>query len=521
MYVLTTLLLLLLAAVILVVLRLSRPSASYAWLVAALGVLLVWISIFFWQIDLPQRLFPSRWMTLSLFTASPELMADQYAWIYALSLAALAAAVVLTSPARTSTVSAAEWVGTLTLMALALLSILADNPLTLVLAWTAIDLTELFNSLRLSNSPSLSERAVISFSIRAAGTGFALWASVVGAINGQVFLFENMPPQMGIYLLLAVGLRLGVLPLHLPYRTEPDLRRGFGTSLRLTAVVTSLVLLARLPASAVDARYVPYLMGLVALAALYSAWKWLSAPDELNGRPYWIIGMSALSVAAALRGNPAGSAAWGVALVLFGGISFLYSARQVWFTRILAALAILLLALPFTFTASGWLGVFPLAILFWPLFLVAHVMLVAGYIRHLFHEGGTLFSELPSWAQAAYPLGLTILVITALISGLWGWPGALQLGAWVVALALVVLAILAGFSVFRFRRLGAFEAPSSSEYRPGRFATFQDAVAGVLWRIYRMIGRLFSYAANLLEGDGGLLWTLLLLVLFVSLLRGR
>jgi hypothetical protein len=32
---------------------------------------------------------------------------------------------------------------------------------------------------------------------------------------------------------------------------------------------------------------------------------------------------------------------------------------------------------------------------------------------------------------------------------------------------------------------------------------------------------LFMYAANLLEGDGGLLWTLLLLVLFISLLRER
>ena len=59
MYVLLTLLLLLLAAVTLVALRLSRPSASYAWLAATLGVLLAWISIFFWQIDLPQRLFPA------------------------------------------------------------------------------------------------------------------------------------------------------------------------------------------------------------------------------------------------------------------------------------------------------------------------------------------------------------------------------------------------------------------------------------------------------------------------------
>jgi hypothetical protein len=357
--------------------------------------------------------------------------------------------------------------------------------------------------------------------MRAVGTGFALWAAVISAVKGQVFLFENTPAEAGIFLLLAAGLRLGVLPLHLPYRTEPDLRRGFGTSLRLTAVVTSLVLLARLPVSSVEARYIPYLLGFVAVAALYSAWKWLSAPDELNGRPYWIIGMSALAVAATLRGNSAGSAAWGVALVLFGGISFLYSARQVWFTRILAALAILLLALPYTLTSSGWLGEFPLPILFWPMFIAAQMMLVAGYIRHLFHVRETSFSELPNWARAAYPLGLAILALTALISGLWGWPGALQVGAWEAAMGLVVLAGVIGFSVFRFRRFISFQTISPAENRPSRFAVVQDAVAGILWRFYRIIGRLFTYAANILEGDGGLLWTLLLLVLFVSLLRGR
>jgi hypothetical protein len=521
MYVLLTLLLLLLAAITLVALRLSRPSASYAWLTAALGVLLAWVSIYFWQVDLPQRISLSHWTMLSLFTTSPELRVDQFSWLYALSLAALAGAVVLTSPARISTITPASWVATLILTVLALLSVLADNPLALVLVWTAIDLTDFFNTLRSSNSASISERAVVSFSIRAIGTGIVLWSSVISAVNGQAFLFEDTPSQAGIFLLIAAGLRLGVLPLHLPYRSEPVLRRGFGTNIRLTSAATSLVLLARLPASAVDARYIPYLLGFVAVAALYAAWKWLSAQDGLNGRPYWIIGMSALSLAATLRGNSAGSAAWGAALVLFGGISFLYSARYVWFTRILAGLGVLLLTLPFTLTASGWLGGFPFPILFWPLFIVAHIMLVAGYIRHLFHAGDISFTELPRWAQASYPIGLGMLVVTALVSGFWGWPGALQLGAWIIALILVILAGLAVYSIFRFRGFASPQTSSPAEYNPPRFAVIQDAVVGVLWSIYRAIGRLFMYAANLLEGDGGLLWTLLLLILFVSLLRER
>jgi hypothetical protein len=404
---------------------------------------------------------------------------------------------------------------------LAVLAVLADNPLTLVLVWMAIDLMEFFNTLRASDSPALSERAVVSFSFRAIGTGFALWASVINAMAGKAFLFENASSQTGIFLLIAAGLRLGVLPLHLAFRSEPTLRRGFGTTLRLANAVTSLILLARLPFSALDTAYVPFLLGFVVLAATYAAWKWFMASDEINGRPYWIIGMSALAVSATLRGSSAGSAAWGVAMLLFGGISFLYSARQLWFTRFLAGLGFLMIGLPFTLSSSGWVGSFPWPFLFWPLFIIAHFLLIAGYIRHLFQPGEIPFSGLPTWAQTSYPAGISILVLTAIIVGLWGWPGALQIGVWIVPLILLAFSGLTGFALWRFRRFIRPEIFPASGERISRLGVVQEFLARLLWIIYRSLGRLFAYSANLLEGDGGLLWTLLLLVLFVIILQGK
>jgi hypothetical protein len=522
MYVIITLVLLTLATTTIVGLRISRSSVSYSWLTATLGALLAWISVLAWQFDLPRRFFPGQWSPGSLFNNSPELLADPNAWLYALSLAALAAAVILTSPARAGkVVSASGWAGTLALTALGLLAVLADNPLTLVLGWTAIDITEFFNTLRASDSPSVSERTVVSFAFRAAGTGFALWASVISALNGRAFLFENATPQTGIFLLLAVGLRLGVLPIHLTYQSEPTLRRGFGSVLRLMAAATSLILLARLPASALDSRYVPYLLLFVSYAALYGGWKWLFAPNELNGRPYWIIGMGALALAANLRGSSTGSAAWGAALVLFGGISFLYSARHVWYTRVLAGLGILLLALPLSLTGTGWTGAFPWPILFWPAFMIAHFMLVAGYLRHLFHPGDILFSELPTWAQTAYPIGLGLLGLTALLTGVWGWPGARQLGNWPAAAVLVSIGTVISLAIWRFRRF----APSGLSFPTTSQTTYLENLLSfmvrVFWAVYRLLSSIFGLAANLLEGDGGLLWTLLLLVLFITIFRGH
>ncbi len=524
MFVIITLSLLLVSSLAMTTLRLTRRPAAFAWMASALGALLAWVSIFLWQFDLPARLPVNLWAPFTLFNATPTFEADSYAWLYALSLGALAVAVILTSLARMAVLSPTMWIGAVALALFALLAVMADNVLTLALVWTAIDLLEYLNTLRISQSSSLNERAVISFSFRAVGTGFALWSAVISAAGGQLASLEDTPPQAWLFMLLAVGLRLGVIPLHLAYRDDPALRRGIGSSLRLTAAATSLVVLARLPVGVVDETLLSFLLALVALAALYAGWKWLSLPDEISARPYWIIGMSALSLAAALRGNPEGSAAWGAALVLFGGLSFLYSSRQVWFTRLLAGLALFLLSLPFTLTATGWVGEFPLPALFWPLFLAAHAMLVAGYIRHLFRGGDTPFNELPRWAQAAYPPGLGIIVITILLTGLWGWPGSLQIGAWAIALVMMALASLVGVAYLRLRRLFASQpAPTGQEppdARISHFAQAQELLAGLLWGFYRLVGRLFGYLSNLLEGDGGLLWTLLLLLIFIAALRG-
>lgn len=523
MVVLITLSLLIIASLALAVLRLMRRPPSYAWLAAVMGAFFAWGSMFFWQFSIPTRLVLSGWSPVSLFDASPNFWADSYAWLYALSLAALSAAVILTSPARFSVLSPVSWMGSLTLAVVAFLAVMADNILTLVLAWTAVDILEFLNTLRLSKSPSMSERAVIAFSFRAAGTGTALWAGVLASTSGQLSTLEAIPSSAQIFLLLAVGLRLGVLPLHLATGDDRGFRRGFGSTLRLTVAATSLVVLARLPSGLViDARYLPFLLAFTALAALYSSWKWLSIPDEINARPFWIIGMSALSLSAALRGSPTGSAAWGAALILFGGLSFLYSSRQTWFTRLFAGLALFLFALPLTLTSTGWMGDFPFPIIFWPLFLSAHLMLVAGYLRHLFHTGDTRFEELPRWAQAAYPIGMGTLVITIIISGLWGWPGSWQIGAWVIALILLALAGAAGIV---FRRLEKLVGPQSllvMEPLPWHISPFlQQNIGRFFWGTYRFLARIAGYLASLMEGDGGLLWTLLLLVLFIIILRGR
>src|SRR6185436_12766145 len=176
--------------------------------------------------------------------------------------------------------------------------------------------------LRSTAGPTASERVVLAFSTRAAGIGILLLANAVGIASGNRLDFVSMDPSSGLYLLVAAGLRLGVLPLHLPYSSDSRLRRGFGTTLRLVSAASSLVVLARIPPDSIISPLTPFLLLLATLAALYGGWMWLRAPDELAGRAFWLIGMAALAVAAALQGNPTGATVWSCALLLSGAAIF-------------------------------------------------------------------------------------------------------------------------------------------------------------------------------------------------------
>jgi hypothetical protein len=517
MFTLITLLVLIVTALTLIAVRVARPGLQYSWLIAAGGALIGWISILFWQMNLPAQITLTIWEPQNIFSVSPALSVDAVAWAYALSLGTLALAIIITAAARWQALTPVAWAGTLLLTALGLIAVLAGNPLTLALAWTAIDLTEFVNMIRTMNGAKPSERAVTAFSARVFGTGLLLWAGIISAANGASLDFQSIPPSAGFYLLLAAGLRLGVLPLHLPYIQETSFRRGFGTALRLIPAASSLILLARILPGAIPPALIPYLLGLNMFTALYGGWKWLRAPNELDGRPYWLIGMASLAVNATLRGNPTGAAAWGLALILFGGMAFLYSAHKPWLTRLLIASAFGLTALPFSLTASASLGSASLDWLLSPLYWIAQALLAAGFIRHLTRASEASLDDQPRWAQATYPIGMIALIVPAIGLGLWGWPGAWNLGYWIDALIVCGLILV---TLVLISRIPALIPPPDSSPAPSQLASARSRLANSVWAVYRFIGRVLAAIALLLEGDGGLLWTVLLLVLFIAIVKG-
>jgi hypothetical protein len=504
--------LMLLTALVLLILRLVNQKMKRPWLIAAAGATLALASVFLWQIEFPQDFALPPWRIGTDFAYLPAWLADGVSWPYALALAALATAVIWTSVVRKEN-DPMLWAGTLVLTAFGILAVSAGNLLTLLLAWSAIDLFELVTMLRSTEGQGQREGVIIAFASRLAGTGLVLWANLVSIASGTPLDFRSTPPIAGIYLLIAASLRLGVLPMHLPYRKDNVILRGFGTSLRLVSAAASLALLARIPASALGSSLTPYLLIMAAFTALYGAWMWLRSSDEILGRPFWMLGLASLAVAESLRGNPVGSTAWGVGLILCGGVLFLYSARQRNILWIPFITFLALSTLPFSLTASAWQAGRSSSWLFLLPFFPAQAMLLAGFFRHALHPGETSLESQDKWVKAIYPAGLLIPMLIALLLGLWGWPGARLTGLWWPAL--VVIPLSAGLVLLAQKFLVRLPPSRSTSQWTQIFRI--DLLYSVIGFIFNFLRRITDIIISAFEGEGGLLWSFLLLVLLLTI----
>jgi hypothetical protein len=522
---LAPILLLLLTALGVLVLQRSSNRYGFTWLAVAAASLITWGIIFYFRWNPPLALQVSGWLSVHAVVGDLIFRFDAISWQYAFALAGVAVAGVLTAGARLQQHSnPLVWAAILAITALGILAVMAVTPLALLLAWGAIDFMELVVMIASVSQRSMNRHAVISFSLRLGGSMMVIVAMLFSQSVGVTLTLESVVPSVALILLVAVGLRLSVLPLYLPFSREVLMRRGLGNTLRMVTAAASLVVLARLPQASISDQWQPLLMALTALALVYAGVMWMMAEDEVRARPYWIILLSGLSVACVIQGYPASSVAWGLALILPGSSLFLYSARQ----QFLLALPILALVgltgLPFTPMVTGWAGMqeHPFN-LFNLVLLGAAVMMLVGYVRYALRPDKS-FSTLDRWVQVVYPVGLMIPLITHWLVVAFGMGATLQMGTWWAGIAVLALAAVGVTFLLLLRRR---RVESTAGWLSILFSRLRNPM-GAFFRLnwlyslirlgYLLAREVVDFFTGILEGQGGVLWVLLLLTLLISLI---
>jgi len=509
---------------ILWIIHLVKPDFAFHWVIASLTALVVFLLVLFAKPEQPVIVLSVDWQPQALFPVSPTFLLDTVSWSLALALATMTLSVLLTASVSQTSGAWYTWAGMLILTGLGLLSVTAANPLTLMLIWSAIDIFEIVILFRWIRRSELRRRIVWVISARVFGTFFLMVTTFIEAPSEAQFDLGRMSPLTSLVMLLAAGLRLGVLPLHPPFLHDRPLRKGLGTPLRLVPVAASLVLLVRMAEFEVPEVFIPWILALTALAGIYGVVSWIIAASELSGRPYWILSVVSLCVAAAVSAQPIACLSWSLACILMGGFMFVLSSRHRALFPVMGAAIIGLSSLPFTPTWAG-LGIYtslwsdraPYSLIFG----AVQLFLLLGVVKHLRRN-----VDPPALAQGAlwflYTPGLLLLVVVQYSLGLT-LSANLGVGEWQSWLGLIITAS-AGFIwlIFSFNRTVQLVSRRYQQYAIQLTRLWErifslEWLYQLLWVVYRVMGRIVDWFNLFLESEAGILWAVVILIFFLTI----
>lgn len=556
------------------ILHLARPKFSIQGFLAVLAVLAGWVMVLFARQDIPRTITLLQWQPAIFFPNSPSLLIDDISWYFAFALITLALSSIVTSIAHSGESHQSErnlngkrievievqeqtekktppskpiiinenksrsnwqaWVGILVLTSLGLVAVTAGNMLTMLLAWAALDILELFIVLSQVLESKARERIILAFSIRMTAIGLVILAGIDAWSHGMQLSFNDIDQITSIYLLLAAGLRFGIFPIQLPYMDKLPHKREFGTILQLVPAAAGLILIVRVASIGILGTISPLLLGLTALIGFYAGIQWMRSKDEIKGMRYWVFGTAALAIASAILNNPSASIAWSIGSLLSGGLIFLLFIHHKNLIPIAFLGFISFSALPFSptwlgtnlYTLSGVPSTTITPLLFYLLslfFLLTHSLLLAGFIRHILrgiypHEQQNN-EHVERWVWFLFPVGLIFILVAHFLIGVLQYPklSDIYVSGWIMG---GVAVIFSGVIWFFYNR---YLQNSSHRDQPTRTSPFSKLIS-LEW-LFQLFGILFhslsrfvALISTILEGDGGILWAFVLFALIIVFL---
>jgi hypothetical protein len=401
------------------------------------------------------------------------------------------------------------------------LATLTSSIISLLLVWALVDVIEFMVLIPTAISNQKVNEIVVSVAVKTLGLFFLFLALLIRYEQGMPLSIGQEVNSVGFIVLIAVGLRLGVIPFNMPFVSGSPIRRGLGNSIRMVSVSASIVILLRLPMGNFEPNIQSLLLTLTAIGTFFGAIMWYGSSSELDGRPYWIVTIAGLAIYSSINGNQIATLVWALALILSGSVLFLYSARGRRLTIIPLLGLIGITGLPLTPSAIGWEGILITGGFFRNIVMILAVtFIVLGYLRHA-TDSDSLLVQKEKWIWITYPLGLMILIISQWLIYLVGDQKWNPSGIIFESIIAFLLPIFVFFLIRKYLHQSEYSEFLKKILTPIgnfiiRFLSFRW-IYQLLWSILGVVQRIVNVFTNILEGQGGIIWVIVFLVMIITL----
>lgn len=516
---------LIVGAVSILVIKSIRPQFRFTWMIvmgAAFSSWLVWLIL---PIN-PATVYETQnWMPFSTLNFPTLFSNASQSWQIGFLMNSLLLGGILSSvidppdsnPDR-------SWPGVLIVAALGLLATLSQDPFSFVVLLTLLDLASLLLAIRTSAIDiGHSKVSILNFAAHIMGMFLIILICIINLMGRKIPGFEILTAGNALFILIAILLR--TLPiLKNNYKIDAGSQKAHQTITFFISIAASFSLLAKVdtwPATFETSNLLTWLAIIFGLLNIYRFIRSRDLQVKENSLVFTILAAIAIGI---FNANTGSISTWIGLLLGVGSLLFLYQVRDrrsIW-------LGILICfnfsGLPFSPFAGIWnsfSGNYP------PQFILAILMGLTGLgifgIAFKTHEQPVVRE---SWVRIIYPAGLLGLALSPFLIWIKISPNGFLKGFWFGGVIVVVVGIL-GIILFTLLKPVVGKTLTNlhqrSQYK--RSSEILQQVGSLHWIIWILnrVAQLFQILTNLLskilESDGGLLWSFLLFILVLTLVR--
>ncbi len=505
------------------ILRKRQVVLSRVWMIMAAVSVLLWLSTLVVPHDGVISFMIENWFSADNARINLTFSINSTNWPLILTLLTVHIAFLLVSGAKQElNRDFIYWVLEAGEVAVAYAVITAADLWTVIIAWTAMDIGNLAYDLFFQKKNTVTQ-ILTPMIFKFAGSLLLIYATAISSGNNQILLLENIPVSSSGLFLTAAILHSGVLPYRFPTKGKKEIETVTNIMFYLIPFISSMFLIAKLPEG--DIPFLSYLLiSVITIGGMfYFGVLWMRSRDELKGIYYLSLAFTASIIFRFITGSHQDLVPWLVLLLLGGSWLVLFSHRGKSTRFFQIFMIISMMGIPFTLTSYGNSLLFTSGFKFSAIFiLVFHVLFLIGSYTYFAMEKEQ-FDDLDSSSQLNYLIALVFSLLAIVIIA-YRSAGSLlnEISNWWAGL----LVSAAGFGYIFWQRRKSQKAHeempeferSITQKRIENILSFDWLIHGtsILTERIRPFVNGFS---NLMEGEGGILWSIVFLALLVTLLR--
>ncbi len=474
------------------------------WFMGTTG--LAWILLFFYSFTNPEVRLNFGWNSGSQLLSEAGLFLD---WISIPLALALTAITFFAALSQRFSPQQSVWI--YSLGGVCLLAVISDNVYTFLVFWTLIEVIWITYSVLYQREKVSDSRLILPVAVRLAGPILLIYAASSGLEEAANSSFSGFSSTAGPILAAAGICGFGSwFPTRERFVNE-ELKGDLGQLLRVLPSAISIMLITRgaviMDPSVIQSGLITVVaslslvLGLIGIRAYKLQWS----------RTLWSLGALGLILGSALTAFPAASLSWGLFLILPGSLVFLSFENKTQLTAALVMVSIGMIPIPFLPTwngaklfGNGLSGI---------LFAIAAGVLIGGILLKTIQKVKEDDNP-PNSVTLLYVMSPVIIIFTQLVIALehklLDFSGGIlskPISLW-IPLLLIILFLIFGERI-----------PQLNTYRGDeKFIYALDIFSDIGSRAAKLADRTVFLITSLFEGEGGLIWALILGFLLLTLI---